>query len=103
MNISIGMDLQKIIDIVGCDDYKTKWAGDVDTMTEHYHKILVGKAIHLFERMSKMGASEEELKRAAEYALVCVDCFKHGLDYKICYVSNGIHELEEKYPRKKED
>lgn len=103
MNISIGMNLQKIIDIIGCDDYKTKWAGDVDTMTEHYHKILVGKAIRLFERMSKMGASEEELKRVAEYTLVCIDCIKYGLNCKACYCDNGIADLKEKYPTKKED
>lgn len=103
MNVSTSMNLQKIIDIVGCNDYKTKWVGDVDMMTGHYHKILIGRAIYLFERMSKMDATEEEIKRAAEYALVCMDCFKHGLDYKTCYIGNGIHELEEKYPRKKED
>ena len=106
MNISTSMNLQKIIDIVGSDDYKTKWVGDMPDfpkMTEHYHKIIVGRAIHLFERMSKMGATKEELKRAAEYALVCMDCFKHGLDYKACYIGNVIDELEEKYPRKKED
>lgn len=106
MNVSTSMNLQKIIDIVGCNDYKTKWAGDmpiIPKMTGHYHKILVGEAIHLFERMSKMGATEEELKRAAEYALVVIDCFKHELDYKACYLGNMIYELEEKYPRKKED
>ncbi len=103
MNISTSMNLQKIIDIVGCTDYKAKWAGNVDVMTEHYHKILIGRAVHLFERMSKMGATEEELKRAAEYALVCIECIKYELDYKACYIDNGIDELEEKYPRKKED
>ena len=103
MNISISMNLQRILDIVGSDDYRNKWAGHIEMMTEHYHKILIGRAIHLFERMSKMGATEEELKRAAEYALVCMDCFERGLDYKACYLGNGIDELEEKYPSKKED
>lgn len=103
MNVSTSMNLQKIIDIVGCNDYKTKWAGHIEMMTEHYHKILIGRAIYLFERMSKMGATEEELKRAAEYVLVVIDCFKPELDYKACYLGNMIYELEEKYPRKKED
>lgn len=106
MNISTSMNLQKIIDIVGSDDYKTKWVGDMPDfpkMTEHYHKIIIGRAIHLFERMSKMSATEEELKRAAEYTLVCIECIKYKLDYKACYLGNGIDELEEKYPSKKED
>lgn len=106
MNISTSMNLQKIISIVGSDDYKTKWVGDMPDfpkMTDHYHKTIIGGAIHLFECMSKMGATEEELKRAAEYALVCIECIKCELDYKACYLGNGIDELVEKYPRKKED
>lgn len=106
MSISTSMTLRKIIGIIGSDDYKTKWVGDMPDfpkMTEHYHKIIIGRAIHLFERMSKMSATEEELKRAAEYALVCIECIKYELDYKACYLGNGIDELEEKYPRKKED
>lgn len=106
MSLSASMSLRKIIGIMGSDDYKTKWVGDTPDfpkMTEHYHKILIEKAIHLFERMSKMGATEEELKRAAEYVLVCIDCIKCELDYKACYIGNGIDELEEKYSTKKED
>ena len=34
MNISISMNLQKIIDIVGFDDYRNKWAGHIEMMTD---------------------------------------------------------------------
>ena len=61
MNVSTSMNLQKIIDIVGCNDYKTKWAGRIEMMTEHYRKILIGRAIYLFERMSKMGSIDNDL------------------------------------------
>lgn len=93
---------QQIIDIVGTRDYRNKWRIGITNIDIHYHRILVGKAVELFKRMVEFGATKKELKRAAEYALVCIDSVKHHLDYKKCRTDNGIAALEKKYPIEKE-
>ena len=94
---------QQITDIVGTHDYRTEYYIGIIDINIHYHRILVGKAVNLFKRMVELGATEEELTRAAEYALVCIDTMKHCLDYKKCRADNGIAALEKKYPIEKKD
>lgn len=93
---------QQIIDIVGTRDYRNEWRSGITNIDIHHHRILVGKAVKLFKRMVELGATKEELKRAAEYALVCIDAMKYCLDYKKCRADNGIVALEKKYSIKKE-
>lgn len=102
MSMNNATTFQQIIDIVGTRDYRTEYCIGINDINIHYHRILVGKAVNLFKRMVELGATEEELKRAAEYALVCIDAMKYCLDYKKCRADNGIAALEKKYPIKKE-
>lgn len=103
MSISSTTVFQQIVDIVGTHNYRNAWRIGMLNINIHYHRILVGKALKLFKCMVELGATEEELKRAAEYALVCIDAVKYCLDYKKCRVDNGIAALEKKYQIKKED
>ena len=102
MSMNTAMAFRQIIDIVGTRDYVSEWHIGMIDIDIHYHRILVGKAVELFKRMVELGATKEELKRAAEYALVCIDAVTYCLDYKKCRADNGIAALEKKYPIKKE-
>lgn len=102
MSMNNATTFQRIIDIVGTRDYRTEYRIGIIDINIHYHLILVGKAVNLFKRMVELGATEEELARAAEYALVCMDTAKYCLDYKRCRAVNGIAALEKKYPIEKE-
>lgn len=103
MSTNISTTFQQITDIIRNHDYRSKWhVGMIDISIKN-HRILAGKAVNLFKRMVESGATQEELRRIAEFALVCIDASKYCLDYKKCRADNRIAELEKKYPIKKED
>jgi hypothetical protein len=69
-------------------------------MTDILHKTLIGRSAHLIQEMTLKGATKEELQRAIEYSMVCIDSKKHSLDVEDCYKDLKIKELLNKYDDK---
>lgn len=66
-------------------------------MTPHQKGTEMGKASNLITDMTIMGASSDELARAVRYSMVVIDAQKHELNWKQCYIDQGIAELNLKY------
>lgn len=60
-------------------------------------QIWLAKAIKLISSMQKNGGTEEEIKRAEKFALVCLDAEKKCLSIFAAKEDLGISELMEKY------
>jgi len=82
--------------------YRAKYSlSDIEkTISYERHRLLTGNAMSLLRRMAKYGATDEEMLRALEYFLVCVDAMKHHLDCAMCAVVNDISGLRRKYARR---
>lgn len=65
--------------------------------TEKMHSMLVGRAAILAEEVATKGGTDDELDRALEYLLVCIDSMKFNLDVNQCYRERKIEELFRKY------
>ena len=73
----------------------------VKPMTNIWHRVLAGRAHHLAQRVIANGGTEEEVMRALQNLLVCLDPHKYRLDYKQFQIDADIQGLMEKYPMKK--
>lgn len=71
-----------------------------EPMTDRLHACLVGRAAHLIQEMAAKGATDEELNRAIEYSMVCIDSKKYNLDVEDCYKDLRIEDLLDKYDDK---
>lgn len=61
------------------------------------HCIIVGKAYRLVQDMQEQKATKKELQRAVRYLWVCIEAYKHKLDYSRAHADFGIRELSDKY------
>lgn len=66
-------------------------------MTPKMKGIEMGKVTNLIADMTLKGADEDELARAVRHSMVVIDAEKHGLNYKLSEVNNGIDALKKKY------
>lgn len=57
----------------------------------------MGRATNLIADIVAKGAEPEEIVRAIKYSMVCVDAYKHQLDWKQAAKDFGIKELNKKY------
>lgn len=57
----------------------------------------MGSVSNLITDMTIRGASGTELAQAVRHSMVVIDAEKHGLNYKLSAINNGIPQLKEKY------
>ena len=70
----------------------------LEKMTGKRHRLVTGMAVNgVLRHIAANGGTEDEIARALEYVLVCIDANKHHLDYKKCYQDLEIGKLLEKY------
>lgn len=61
------------------------------------HIAICTRAKALAESVFVLSGTEEDVHKALEYLVVCLDCEKYCLDYKKYREDNCIRELEKKY------
>jgi len=71
-----------------------------ECITYTKQKIIVGKATRTLYAAMHGGATEDEIRRIAQYGLVAIDCVKHHLDMKQADEKYGFGMLYEKYVKK---
>lgn len=62
-----------------------------------WHRVIVGQAAKLARTVIEKGGTEDEVKLALVYLIVCIDVNKYLLDYSRYQIENGLIELGEKY------
>lgn len=72
---------------------------NIEPMKDALHKMMVGRASHLVKEMVAKGATNEEMDRALEYLLVCMESQKFSLNIEDCYKARKIEELLDKYDK----
>lgn len=62
-----------------------------------WHRVIVGQAAKLVRTVVANGGTEEEVKAALKYLIVCIDVNKYLIDYTRYKQENGLVEIGEKY------
>ena len=68
-------------------------------LTKNRHQRLMGQATDIFWNVITRGGTEEEVERAAKYALIVMDARKYQLNVDKAYLKFNMQELKEKYVR----
>jgi len=84
-------------------DYVTKYHIDPSMMniknefSDAARKIEIGRCSRLVKALCENGATREEISSTLVYIFVVLDAYKHNLNWRQCYVDNGIEGLKRKY------